>query len=49
MTSIKLTDAPIGYLRHEAITISIAVYKPIPRLQRFFIRWCFGLKYQKNG
>lgn len=38
---------PIGHLRHGPTGYSLAVYKPIPRLKRLMLRWCFGLKYEK--
>ena len=31
---------------HEPTMTSIAVYKEIPRLQRWFIKKCFGLEYR---
>lgn len=41
-------DMPIGHLRHESTNFTWAVFKPIPRFQRFMLRWCFGLKYEKG-
>ena len=38
---------PIGYLYHEPTMTSVAVYKEIPRLQRWFIKKFFGLEYRK--
>lgn len=36
---------PIGYLWHEPTFTSIAVYHKIPKIQRWFIKTCFGLVY----
>ncbi len=44
--NIKVPIA-IAQLRHEPTTTIISVYKPIPKFQQFFLRWCFGLKYKK--
>lgn len=38
---------PIAYLRHEYTGINISVYKEIPKLQRWFLKKCFGLTYDK--
>lgn len=37
----------IGLLIHKPTGRTIAVYRPIPRLQRLMLRWCFGLRYEK--
>ena len=39
---------PIAYLRHEATHTNISVYKKIPKFQRFFIKWLFGLEYKEK-
>lgn len=38
---------PIAYLRHDATHTNISVYKKIPKIQRFFIKWLFGLEYRE--
>lgn len=38
---------PIAYLRHEATRTNISVFKKIPKIQRFFIKWMFGLEYRE--
>lgn len=38
---------PIAYLRHEATHTNISVFKKIPKIQRFFIKWMFGLEYRE--
>ena len=38
---------PIAYLRHDATHTNISVYKKIPKIQRFFIKWLFGLEYKE--
>lgn len=38
---------PIAYLRHEATHTNISVFKKIPKIQRFFIKWLFGLEYRE--
>lgn len=38
---------PIGYFYHEPTMTNTAVYKDIPRIQRWFIKKCFGLEYRK--
>jgi hypothetical protein len=38
---------PVAYLHHKATKTVIAVYTPINRLQRWFIKWLFGLDYEK--
>lgn len=38
---------PIGYFYHEPTMTSIAVYKEIPCLQRWFIKKFLGLEYRK--
>ena len=45
----RLTVAiqPIGYLVHEATHSRIAVFKPINCWQRWWIKICFGLKYEE--
>ena len=46
---LKITQPPkaIAYLRHEATHTNINVYKKIPRIQRFFIKWLLGLEYNE--
>lgn len=39
---------PIAYLRHDATHTNISVYKKIPKIQRFFIKWLFGLEYKEK-
>lgn len=39
-------DIPIGYLVHEHTHSKIAVFKPINFWQRWWIKICFGLKYE---
>ena len=39
---------PIAYLRHEATHTNISVFKKIPKIQRFFIKWLFGLEYKEK-
>lgn len=38
---------PVAYLHHKATKTVIAVYTPINWLQRRFIKWLFGLDYEK--
>lgn len=38
----------IAHLHHPATHTIIAVYRPMPWLQRVMIKWCFGLHYRKN-
>jgi hypothetical protein len=45
-TTIKQPE-PVAYLRHEATHTNISVYKKIPKIQRFFIKWLFGLEYRE--
>lgn len=44
--NIKLPD-PIGQFVYEPTMSRISVYKPISRFQRFMLRWCFGMKFEK--
>lgn len=46
VNTIKLPE-PIAYLRHEATHTNISVFKKIPKIQRFFIKWLFGLEYRE--
>ena len=39
--------APVAHLRHPFTHVSISVYKPIPKIQQWFLRKCFGLEYNK--
>lgn len=39
--------APVAHLRHPSTHVSISVYKPIPKIQQWFLRKCFGLEYNK--
>lgn len=38
---------PIGKFIHEPTNTHINVYKKINKFQLFFIRLCFGLKYEE--
>lgn len=44
---IQRIENPIGYLVHEPSHTKIAVFKPINRWQRWWIEFCFGLKYEE--
>ena len=39
---------PIGYLRHEPTHTNIAVFRKIPRFQRYWLKICFGLTYREK-
>lgn len=43
----SLFKEPIAYLHHEYTGTNISVYKEIPKLQRWFLKKCFGLTYNK--
>ena len=45
---IQRIENPIGYLVHEHTHSKIAVFKPINRWQRWWIKFCFGLKYEES-
>ena len=38
---------PIGYLYHPATQTTIAVFGKINKFQRWMIKFCFGLRYEK--
>jgi len=42
------TPKPVGYLVNENIKTNIPVYKEFNFIQRFFIKFCFGLKFVKT-
>lgn len=44
-----IVPQPVGYLRHEPTGYTLAVYKPISRFKTQMLKWCFGLKYEKNS
>lgn len=44
---IQRVETPIGYLVHEPTHTTIAVFKPINFWQRWWIKFCFGLKYEE--
>ena len=45
---IVQTPKPIGYLEHEESKTRIPVFKRIGWFHRCMLRWCFGVKYQKE-
>ena len=45
-TTFITLPKPIAKLTHEATHSVISVYKPIPKYQQWFLRVCFGLKYE---
>lgn len=48
MNGIFITPPkPVAKLTHESTHSVISVYKPIPKIQRWFLRKCFGLRYEK--
>lgn len=48
MKAIFMTPPkPVAKLTHEATHSVVSVYKPIPKFQQWFIRVCFGLKYER--
>jgi len=42
------TPKPVGYLVNENIKANIVVYREFNFIQRFFIKFCFGLKFIKK-
>lgn len=38
---------PVAQLIHEPTHTVISVYQTMNWFQRWMIKWCFGLKYQK--
>ena len=40
-------DEPIAYLSHKSTNTKIAVFHKINRWQRWWIKFCFGLKYEE--
>lgn len=44
---VLLIQDPIGKFIHEPTNTHINVYKKINKFQLFFIRLCFGLKYEE--
>lgn len=44
---LKLFDEPIAYLVHNPTHTKIAVFHKINRWQRWWIKFCFGLVYEK--
>ena len=44
---LKLVNEPIAYLVHKPTQTKIAVFHPINRWQRWWIKICFGLEYEK--
>lgn len=44
---IRWSDEPIAYLYHNPTHTKIAVFHKICRWQRWWIKICFGLKYEE--
>ena len=45
---VQTPPKPIGYLEHEESKTRIAVFKHIGWFRRCMLRWCFGVKYNKE-
>ena len=45
---VQAPPKPIGYLEHEESKTRIPVLKRIGWFHRCMLRWCFGVKYQKE-
>ena len=46
---VQTPPKPIGYLEHEESKTRIPVFKRIGWFHRRMLRWCFGVKYSKEG
>lgn len=46
---VQTLQKPIGYLEHEETKTRIPVFKRIGWFHRCMLRWCFGVKYTKEG
>ena len=46
---VQTPPKPIGYLEHEESKTRIPVFKYIGWFRRCMLRWCFGVKYNKEG
>jgi len=45
---VQTPPKPIGYLEHEESKTRIPVFKHIGWFRRCMLRWCFGVKYNKE-
>ena len=45
---VQTPPKPIGYLEHEESKTRIQVFKHIGWFRRCMLRWCFGVKYNKE-
>ena len=45
---VQTPPKPIGYLEHEESKTRIPVFKRIGWFHRCMLRWCFGVKYNKE-
>jgi hypothetical protein len=46
--TVQTPPKPIGYLEHEESKTRIPVFKRIGWFHRCMLRWCFGVKYNKE-
>lgn len=46
--TVQTPPKPIGYLEHEESKTRISVFKHIGWFHRCMLRWCFGVKYNKE-
>lgn len=48
METFIQVEKPVAYLVHKATKSILPVYTPIGWFKRFMLRFCFGLKYNKE-